>query len=155
MIARLRINQLTAIPPGDALAVVLTSVCSSSPNTRHEPTMADVRANISWQGCARRWSHTAGDAQLWSTNIEFSCRPESADHATVRRTAFLLNRLHPGGQLQRFVMAAFRLIHLICMRIPALTCSSISFAILSILKLNLVGKSCFNAYTRTNYCSVC
>ena len=36
-------------------------------------------------------------------NIEFSCRPESADHATVPRMMFLLNRLRPGGQLQRFV----------------------------------------------------
>ena len=39
-------------------------------------------------------------------NIEFSCRPESADRAAVRRTAFFLNRRNPGGQLQRFVMLA-------------------------------------------------
>ena len=37
-------------------------------------------------------------------NIEFSCRPESADHATVRRTALIRNRLRIGGQLQRFVL---------------------------------------------------
>ncbi len=37
-------------------------------------------------------------------NMEFSCRPESADHAAVRRTKFRLARLHPGGQLQRFVI---------------------------------------------------
>jgi len=37
-------------------------------------------------------------------NIEFSCRPESYSYAPVRRTAFTLNRQHPGGQLQRFVM---------------------------------------------------
>jgi hypothetical protein len=41
---------------------------------------------------------------LESYNIEFSCRPESADHAPVLRTAFLLKWLHPGGQLQRLVI---------------------------------------------------
>jgi len=37
-------------------------------------------------------------------NIEFTCRPESVDQAAVQRTALLLNRLHPGGQVQRFVI---------------------------------------------------
>src|SRR5208337_2594650 len=37
-----------------------------------------------------------------ASNIEFSCRPESGRYAAVRWTAFSLNRLHPGGQLQRF-----------------------------------------------------
>ena len=41
-------------------------------------------------------------------NIEFSCRPESTRYATVRLTAFVLNRLHPSGQLQRFVMNTIR-----------------------------------------------
>ena len=41
-------------------------------------------------------------------NIEFSCRPESDDHTTLRRIAFCLNKLHPGGQLQRFVMTTIR-----------------------------------------------
>src|SRR5208337_3000495 len=36
-------------------------------------------------------------------NIEFSCRPDSDRYTPVRRAAFPLNRLHPGGQLQRFV----------------------------------------------------
>ena len=36
-------------------------------------------------------------------NIEFSCRPESDRYAPVRPTTFLLNGLHPGGQLQRSV----------------------------------------------------
>ena len=40
---------------------------------------------------------------LEKPNIEFSCRPESDRYAPVRRTAFSINRLHPGGQLQRFV----------------------------------------------------
>src|SRR5208337_3019533 len=38
------------------------------------------------------------------SNIEFSCRPESNRYAPVRQTALTLNRLHPGGQLQRFVI---------------------------------------------------
>jgi hypothetical protein len=38
-------------------------------------------------------------------NIEFSCRPESGCPAPVQQIEFVLNRLHPGGQLQRFVMA--------------------------------------------------
>src|SRR5208283_1464937 len=41
---------------------------------------------------------------LGGDNIEFSCRPESDRYAPVRRTAFALNRPHPGGQLQRFVI---------------------------------------------------
>src|SRR5208283_3783842 len=41
-------------------------------------------------------------------NIEFSCRPESARYATVRWTAFTVDRPHPGGQLQRFVMTTIR-----------------------------------------------
>src|SRR5208337_1224992 len=45
---------------------------------------------------------------LDACNIEFSCRPESTRYATVRLTAFVLNRLHPGGQLQRFVMNTIR-----------------------------------------------
>jgi hypothetical protein len=44
-------------------------------------------------------------AQSGKCNIEFSCRAESADHATALRTKFLVNRLRLGGQLQRFVMS--------------------------------------------------
>ena len=36
---------------------------------------------------------------LWGHNIEFSCRPESVHHATVRRTEGSLYALHPRGQL--------------------------------------------------------
>jgi hypothetical protein len=42
-------------------------------------------------------------------NIEFS-RPESANNAAIRRTAFRLNRLHPGGQLQRQAMITIRVV---------------------------------------------
>jgi hypothetical protein len=41
---------------------------------------------------------------LEQPNIEFTCRPESVGQVAVRRTAFLLKRLHPGGQVQRFVI---------------------------------------------------
>jgi len=42
---------------------------------------------------------------LGEQNIEFSCRPESTDHAPVQRAASFLAGLHPGGQLQRFVIS--------------------------------------------------
>ena len=49
-------------------------------------------------------------------NIEFSCRPESVDRATVRRTALLLGRQHPGGQLQRSVRLILNSLQLSCSR---------------------------------------
>src|SRR5208337_4229365 len=70
----------------------------------------------------------SGRAQtaLGQDNIEFSCRPESDDHSTVRRTAFHLNALHPGGQLQRFVMAmAIQISATVRRSIPAGLCSLI------------------------------
>jgi hypothetical protein len=36
--------------------------------------------------------------------IEFSCRPDLDDRPAVRQTALYLNRLHQGGQPQRFVI---------------------------------------------------
>jgi hypothetical protein len=37
-------------------------------------------------------------------NMEFSCRPEAELPSPLLWTAFLLCRLHPGEQLQRFVI---------------------------------------------------
>ena len=42
--------------------------------------------------------------------MEFTCRRESIDQAAVLRTAFPVNRLHPGGQVQRFVMFPLALV---------------------------------------------
>jgi len=50
--------------------------------------------------------HLVTTSRIGASNDNLSCRPESDGHATVLRTAFLRNRLHPGGQLQRFVMLA-------------------------------------------------
>jgi hypothetical protein len=56
------------------------------------------------KACVPRSAPTEpAESPLLPYDIEFSCRTESNRHPPVRRTSFLLNGLHPSGQLQRFV----------------------------------------------------
>src|SRR5208337_3734320 len=63
------------------------------------------RSESSALGYGMNPTEPPGGLSLEVHNIEFSCRPESDRYAPVRQTAFFLSRPHPGGQLQRFVMA--------------------------------------------------